>query len=138
ECAYVSLHHAPVRQEEMEWLKQQGPWSPALIEYLERHHQHYDVLIFFTYLYAPTVLGLKVAPSKSLLVPTAHDEPAIHLGIYEDVFASAAGIVWNTEQEKQFVTSNFRVRALVDDVVGCGVDLPEGNSPETEPSDERL
>ena len=98
------FHHAHSRQEEMEWLKQQGPWSPGLIEYLERHHQHYDVLIFFTYLYAPTVLGLRVAPSKSLLVPTAHDEPAIRLGIYQDVFGSAAGIVWNTEAERRFVT----------------------------------
>jgi glycosyltransferase involved in cell wall biosynthesis len=116
------------RQDEMEWLKQQGPWSPALIEYLERHHQHYDVLVFFTYLYAPTVLGVKVAPSKSLLVPTAHDEPAIHLGIYDDVFASAAGIVWNTEVERQFVRSRFHLRTLVEDVVGCGVDLPEGEA----------
>ena len=41
----------------MEWLKQQGPWCPALIEYLRRHQQQYDVLIFFTYLYAPTVHG---------------------------------------------------------------------------------
>lgn len=131
------FHNKHSRQDEMEWLKQQGPWCPALIEYLERHHQSYDILIFFTYLYASTVLGLKVAPSKSLLVPTAHDEPAIHLGIYEDVFASAAGIVWNTEQEKQFVTSSFRVRALVDDVVGCGVDLPEGTSTEAETSEDR-
>ena len=131
------FHNKHSKHDEMEWLKQQGPWCPALVEYLERHHQSYDILIFFTYLYAPTVLGLKVAPSKSLLVPTAHDEPAIHLGIYEDVFASAAGIVWNTDHEKQFVTSHFRVRALVDDVVGCGVDLPEGNSTETESSEER-
>ena len=42
----------------MEWLRQQGPWCPALLEYLERNHQQYDVLIFFTYLYAPTVLGV--------------------------------------------------------------------------------
>lgn len=113
------------RQDEMEWLKQQGPWSPSLLEYLERHHQNYDILIFFTYLYAPTVLGLKIAPSKSLLVPTAHDEPAIRLGIYDDVFAGAAGIVWNTDAERRFVSDRFHLRALVEDVVGCGVDVPE-------------
>ncbi len=119
------FHNRHTRQDEMEWLKQQGPWSPALIEYLERHHQDYDILIFFTYLYAPTVLGLKVAPSKSLLVPTAHDEPAIRLGIYEDVFSSAAGLVWNTDAERRFVSDRFHLRALVEDVVGCGVDVPE-------------
>jgi glycosyltransferase involved in cell wall biosynthesis len=128
------FNHAHSRQDEMEWLKQQGPWSPGLIDYLERHHQHYDVLIFFTYLYAPTVLGLKVAPSKSLLVPTAHEEPAIKLGIYQDVFGSAAAMAWNTEVERQFVTSSFRLRTVVEDVVGCGVDLPEGEA-SLEPAD---
>lgn len=122
------FHGRPSRQEEMEWLKKQGPWSPGLIEYLERQHHQYDILIFFTYLYAPTVLGIRVAPWKSLLVPTAHDEPAIRLGIYRDVFAAAAGIVWNTESEREFVSSMFSLRALVEDVVGCGVDLPEGEA----------
>ena len=126
------FNNSHTQQDELEWLKQQGPWSPSLIEYLERQHQNYDVLVFFTYLYAPTVLGLRVAPSKSLLVPTAHDEPAIRLGIYENVFSSAAGIVWNTEVERQFVSSRFRLRALVEDVVGCGVDLPEGEASQTE------
>ncbi len=115
--------HSP--QDEMEWLKQQGPWAPGLIEYLERHHQQYDILIFFTYLYAPTVLGMKIAPAKSLLVPTAHDEPALGLKIYENVFSSAAGIVWNTEVERRMITAKFRLRAIVEDVVGCGVELPE-------------
>ncbi len=119
------FHGRPSRADEQEWLKQQGPWSPALIEYLERQHQSYDVLIFFTYLYAPTVMGLRIAPFKSLLVPTAHDEPAIRLSIYEDVFSSAAGIVWNTEAERRFVSEQFHLRTLVEDVVGCGVDVPE-------------
>jgi len=120
------FHNKHTPQDEMEWLKQQGPWSPGLIDYLDRHHANYDAIVFFTYLYAPTVLGIKIAPSKSLLVPTAHDEPAIRLGIYRDVFSSAAGIAWNTEVERQFITSMFHLRAVVEDVVGCGVDLPEG------------
>jgi glycosyltransferase involved in cell wall biosynthesis len=117
-------------QDEMEWLKQQGPWSPALTDYLDRHHQQYDVLIFFTYLYAPTVLGLRVAPSKSLFVPTAHDEAAIGLKIYQDVFASAAGIAWNTEVERRFVSSRFHLRTVIEEVVGCGVDLTEDPRPD--------
>ena len=60
----------------------QGPWCPALLDYLQAHHRSYDALIFFTYLYAPTVLGLAVDPGRSILVPTAHDEPAIHLDLY--------------------------------------------------------
>lgn len=125
ERIFTSKH---TRQDEMEWLRRQGPWMPALTEHLERHHHQYDVLIFFTYLYAPTVMGIRVAPSKSLLVPTAHDEPAIRLGIYRDVFAAAAGIVWNTAVERRFVSSTFQLRTLVEDVVGCGVDLPEGEA----------
>ena len=48
---------AQQRADEMEWLKRQGPWSPGLIEYLKRHHKQYEALIFYNYLYAPTVLG---------------------------------------------------------------------------------
>lgn len=122
--------HTP--QDEMEWLKRQGPWSPGLISYIESHHQQYDILIYFTYLYAPTVLGMKIAPAKSLLVPTAHDEPALNLKIYEQVFSSAAGIVWNTESERRMITSRFHLRALVEDVVGCGVDMDSGTDLEGE------
>jgi glycosyltransferase involved in cell wall biosynthesis len=113
------------RDDEMAWLRQQGPWCPSLLEYLERHHQQYDVLIFFTYLYAPTVLGVRIAPHKSILVPTAHDEPAIHLEIYRELFSLPAGIAYNTDAERRFLTTHFSMRAVEEDTVGCGVDLPQ-------------
>ena len=84
----------------------------------------YDVLIFFTYLYAPTVLGSRVAPHKSILVPTAHDEPAIHLDIYKELFSLPAGLAYNTEVERRFLTTHFSIRAVEEETVGCGVDLP--------------
>ena len=118
------FQHSHTRADEYEWIKQQGPWCPALIEYLEHHHEDYDALVFFTYLYAPTVLGLKVAPSRSILVPTAHDEPAIHLDIFKDVFSQPAGIAYLTEVERRFVTTHFSTRAVAEDTVGCGVELP--------------
>ena len=114
--------HTP--QDEDEWLQQQGPWCPSLIEYLEQRHKTYDALIFFTYLYAPTVLGLDVDPQRSILVPTAHDEPAIRLGRYRKVFESPAALAYNTGVERGFLTSMFDIRPKAEAIVGCGVDLP--------------
>jgi glycosyltransferase involved in cell wall biosynthesis len=113
------------RDNEMEWLKRQGPWVPGLIEYLRRQHQQYDVLVFFTYLYAPTVLGLEVAPSRSILVPTAHDEPAIRLEIFQDVFRKPAALCYLTDSERRFVEIQFPERPLLEETVGVGVDLPQ-------------
>jgi glycosyltransferase involved in cell wall biosynthesis len=114
-----------VEADEMEWLRQQGPWCPPLLEYLSTQHASYDALVFFGCLYAPTVLGLRVAPSRSILVPAAHDEPALHLSICKDVFGLPGAIAYDTEAERRLLASRFRIRAAVEDVIGCGVELPQ-------------
>ncbi len=130
------FNNAHRREDELEWLKQQGPWCPALLEYVERNHQQYDVLIFFTYLYAPTVLGLQIAPHKSILVPTAHDEPAIRLDIYKEMFSLPAGLAYNTDVERRFLTTHFSIRAIQEETIGCGVDLPQSQAYPRERADE--
>jgi glycosyltransferase involved in cell wall biosynthesis len=110
--------------DEMEWLKRQGPWSPGLIEYVKRHSRQYEALIFYNYLYAPTVLGLQIDPARSILVPAAHDEPAIHLDLYRDVFRLPKGVGYLTEPERRFVAQTFQRSAAIEEIVGCGVDLP--------------
>jgi len=125
------------RADEMEWLKQQGPWVPGLIEYLRRQHQQYDVLVFFTYLYAPTVLGVEVAPARSIVVPTAHDEPAIRLEIFKDVFRKPAALCYLTDSERRFAEIQFPERPLLEDTVGVGVELPQQHPyPRMAPEDE--
>ncbi len=113
------------RNDEIEWLKQQGPWCPALTDHLKRQHQQYDVLVFFTYLYATTVLGTEVNPGRSVLVPTAHDEPAIKLEIFRDLFARVGALCYLTEGEKQFVQRQFPDRPLLEELIGVGVDIPQ-------------
>lgn len=128
------FNNSHTRDDEMEWLRQQGPWCPALVEYLERHHQQYDILIFFTYLYAPTVLGIRIAPQKSILVPTAHDEPAIRLEIYKELLSAPAGMAYNTDSERRFLTTHFSIRAVEEETIGCGVDLPQAQPHTREPA----
>jgi glycosyltransferase involved in cell wall biosynthesis len=102
------------------------------------HHPHTrdDALIFFTYLYSPTVLGLAIDPARSILVPTAHNEPAIHLSIYREMFAKAAAVAFNTEVEKNFLKTTFQFRAVAEETVGCGVDLMQDQSQADEPEPE--
>ena len=132
------FHHAHTREDELSWLEQQGPWCPALLEHLQRNHRQYDALIFFTYLYAPTVLGLEIDPARSILVPTAHNEPAIQLSLYGEMFKKPAAVAFNTETEKNFLKTTFEFRAAAEETVGCGVELlPEQVQPdEPDPEDE--
>ena len=134
------FHNEHSRADEEEWLKQQGPWSPGLIAYLQQHHRSYDAIIFFTYLYAPTVQGVVIDPARSILVPTAHDEPAIRLGLYRDVFSLPAGIAYNTAVERGFLKQLFPMTAKIEETVGCGVELPASHlhdppAAPTEPGD---
>ena len=68
------------------------------------------------------MLGLEVAPARSVLVSTAHDEPAIRLEIFKEVFSRPAAICYLTESERQFVDGQFPDRPLLEEVIGVGVD----------------
>ena len=116
--------HDHSADDETEWLKQQGPWCPSLQAHLEQHHSDYDALIFFDCLCAPTVLGLRVAPARSVLVPAAHDTPAIRLDFCREVFSLPAGIGYTTAVERGFLKRTFSIGVRAEATVGCGVDLP--------------
>ena len=128
-------HHDHSADDEAEWLKQQGPWCPGLQAYLEQHHRDYDALVFFDCLYAPTVLGLRVDPARSILVPVALDRPAMRLDLYREVFSRPAGIAYTTAVERGFLKRRFSIGARVEETVGCGVDLPPSRLHEKPPSE---
>lgn len=108
-----------------EWSKQQGPFVPDLITYLHKNEYRFDALIFFTYLYYPTFYGLQVAPHKSILIPTAHNEPAITLPVFRDFFHLPKAILYNTISEQRLVQGLFKNESIYSDVVGIGIFSPE-------------
>jgi glycosyltransferase involved in cell wall biosynthesis len=125
---YYSLKGPTVEECMRLWPRYQGPYTPDLIEYLRQNHQQYDALIFFTYLYYPTIEGLTVAPHKSILIPTAHDEKPIYLPIFPAVFHRPRAILYNTIAEKRFVNQLFANQAIHSDIVGVGIEPPHAVS----------
>lgn len=60
--------------EEEQWVEEQGPYLPELINYLKAHEAEYEAFLFCTYLYYPTCMGVKAVAKKAITIPTAHDE----------------------------------------------------------------
>lgn len=120
------------------WVRAQGPYAPKLVDHLHGVAGDVDRVLFFTYLYYPTVHGIHTAPERSALVPTAHDEAPIYLEIYEPVFALPAGLIYNTEAEARLARRRFPRRARQEAVIGVGIDRLEALSRAAEPPEEPL
>ncbi len=118
------FHHPHSEEDELEWLDQQGPVTPELVSALEREGKAQDAFIFFTYLYYTTYWGLKRVEGRKVLVPTAHDEPALHLGIMREVFAAPQAFMFNTESERRMLGRLFSFEGKYEEIVGVGVDFP--------------
>jgi glycosyltransferase involved in cell wall biosynthesis len=94
---------------ERAWIVAQGPYTPTLVSFIREHSRRYDRIVFLTYLYYPTVYGLPEASGKTILIPTAHDESALQLGIYKRIIESAGSLIFLSEEERGLVQSRFSV-----------------------------
>ena len=115
-------------EDERAFVDAQGPYAPELLDFLFKRGRDYDHVLFFTYIYYPTVLGLPLVPERAVLVPTAHEESAIGLAAYKPVFHGARAIAYNTEEERRMVWRRFRNERISNEIVGVGIDVPSGMS----------
>ncbi|WP_297958616.1 glycosyltransferase family 4 protein [uncultured Ruminococcus sp.] len=106
------------------WFEKQGPYSPAAIDYIRASKDKYDVFIFVTYLYYLTVQGLPEVAEKSIMIPTAHDEPFIHFETYKTFFRLPRAYVFLTDEEKALVQGLFHCEDIPCKVMGTGVEVP--------------
>jgi glycosyltransferase involved in cell wall biosynthesis len=120
-----TLYDRPHSEEdEREWLRRQGPCVPRLVDALREEKDRFSAVVFFTYLYYPTYWGLRAAPERAILVPTAHDEPPLRLALYGEVFALPRAFAFLTAAEERLVRRRFTIGDRPAAVAGMGVDVP--------------
>lgn len=109
-----------------EWMRLQGPETPALITWLRENKDNFDCFVFLTYLYYTTYFGLKEIGKKAVLIPTAHDEWTIHLKLFEKMFTLPGAFFYNTTEEKELVNTYFSTGNIPDNkgIGGVGVEVP--------------
>jgi glycosyltransferase involved in cell wall biosynthesis len=106
-----------------DWAFYQGPATEDLIRHIKEYKNEYDVFIFFTYLYFPTIFGLKEVGDKSILIPTMHDEKPAYYDIFKKIMQYPKWIFFNTEAEKKFSEKLFDIKSNKKEVVAVGIDL---------------
>jgi glycosyltransferase involved in cell wall biosynthesis len=117
-------------EDELTMLREQGPDAPSLLDHLHTHRDDYDAVIFFTLLYAPTVLGIPLVWDRAILVPTLHDEVAAHLFAQARALRLARVVMWNTPEERELAQRLYDVEDVPGPICGVGIEAPERLDPE--------
>lgn len=117
-------------EEEIDWVEKEGPYCPEIIDYLKVNKDKYKAVVFFTYVYYPTVMGLPEVSDKAIFIPEAHNEPFMNMDIIRRLFYMPRAFFFNTEEERDLVHSKFSNKKIPFDIGGIGIDEPKDLDPE--------
>jgi hypothetical protein len=103
-----SSREARRSKKQTDWFRENGPDAPGLLDHLGRHGREYDLVVFWTYRYAPSYFGVPLVADRAVLVPTAEEDPAIDLSVLREFFRMPAGYLFLTPEEQAMVTARAR------------------------------
>jgi glycosyltransferase involved in cell wall biosynthesis len=109
----------PDQQEQ--WFRENGPDAPELLAHLRHHGADYDRVIFWSYRYADTYFGLPMVADRSVLVPTAEEDPLIHVDALDAFFALPRGFLFLTPEEQRLIAPRLSA-TKPSAVIGSGLD----------------
>jgi glycosyltransferase involved in cell wall biosynthesis len=121
----VVYYEKHTRAEEEEWVRANGPFSPALVSGVAAERQRFDFFLFYCFRYYQSYYGLPRVADRSILVPTAEEDPAVGLEIFKPFFRSPRGIVYLTPEEQALVEDAAENATVPSTVIGSGLNLPE-------------
>lgn len=107
---------------EERFVELQGPVCPAALD--AAADSDAAAVVFYPYLYWPTVHGVRRLGRRAIVHPAAHDEPPLGLAPYQDVMTRGRALVFQTEGERALVRRRFAVEHLPQLLLGLGVEPP--------------
>lgn len=113
-------------EEELEWAAGSVN-SEDLYERLEAEASGFDAILFLPYLFGTTILGSRIAPERSVLVPCLHDEPFAYTRIVGSLFRGVRGVLFNSAPERTLAHRLYGI-SPASPVVGMGFDPPHAEA----------
>jgi glycosyltransferase involved in cell wall biosynthesis len=115
--------------EQEQWFRENGPDAPALLDHLRQHGAAFDRILFWSYRYYDTYFGLPLVADRAVLLPTAEEDPLIHVDVVRRLFERPKGFLFLTPEEEALVAKRAPA-GQPSAVIGCGLD------PVSAPSDQ--
>lgn len=125
------FHAEHTLQDELDWLEEEGPYMPELLDILEKREAEFDFYIFFSYRYYHSYWGLKKFKKKAILVPTAEHDDVVYLRLFKELFHLPGAVVYNSHEEKEIINKVSGNEAVMGDIVGVGSEIPAVFSPQS-------
>jgi len=119
------LREAHSVSDELRWLDEEGPFSPSLIAFIKESEEVYDYFVFFSYRYYHSYRGIHAVPRKSILVPTAEQDPVIHFQIFKELFHKPRAIIYDSIEERAMIQAVSGNETVPGDLIGVGTEIPE-------------
>lgn len=103
--------------------------SPALFDYLLRHGDDYEAVVFSPYLFWSTTVCALLVAKRAVVIPCLHDETYARLEVVRPVLAAPA-LVWLLSGPEHALAHRLGPVAARHSVVGAGVPVPRCYDPE--------
>ncbi len=104
--------------------------APSLYEHISRHKEDY-LLFFVPYMFSTTFFGCQIAPARSAVMTTLHDEAYAYLDIYKEPLTKVRALICLTDAEKNLAIRIFgKNDKQIRKVIGYGLDSEVGADPD--------
>lgn len=117
--------------DELQWMEEQGPFYPDLMDTLEKREAEFEFYIFFSYRYYHSYHGITRFKKKAILVPTAEHDDVIYLRMFKHIFHLPGAIVYNSHEERAMIHKVSGNEDVLGDVVGVGSEIPGSYNPQS-------
>lgn len=116
------MHSMSVTREEQEVFIREMVNSSEMYQFMREKDNEYGIFVFIPYMFGTTYHGVKVNPSKAVLIPCFHDESYFYMDIFKELYSKVAGIIYNAKPEKELVEKNYKLQDVKQIVMGIGMD----------------
>ena len=118
------------------WMRVVGPTMPEMEAWLDQNVDRFDAVAIVTYQFAHAVRATEVISAHRradpaarrhppiVLHPTAHEDVTLGLGVFDNVFSEASGLVFLTPEERDLVRLRFGSLVADTPAIVSGVGVP--------------